>query len=289
MEASEQDERMTETPEQLRARLLRCPRVKASVLKVARSQGVPSHEREDVLQETLFRTSQSTLPPGEEPARRYINGIAKFAAIDHMRKKSEEPAESLEELDGKAHPVRERLEQRAFMQSLFAQGYERFGKKFDWFLRSKVERETSQEIGAAAGVTPSHVRDEVSVVNRWFDAAWGTKSGGIGGILALLLAVGAGWWMTHRDRPVDESQLGTYAEVRTEHRVPMDAAALRQRGKKACEDGAWSACEHDLAAARLKDPQGTTQELLDWETTAQQRMVRVDAEEEQEMNAKPGQ
>ena len=244
-----------ETPEELRARLLRCPKVKASVRKVARSQGVVSHEEEDVCQDTLLRVSQAELPPTEAEARKYINGIAKFVAIDRSRKAADEPTESLERMRREARPVRERIEQRAFMQGLFEQGYKRFGKSFEWLMQSKVHKETSEEIGAAAGVTPSHVRDQVSLVSRWFEGAWGKRTG-IGSVLALVVAVSGGWWLTHRAGTMDDSQFATYAAVKTQEVRATDAHALRQRARKACAEGAWSACEHDLAAAAELDPQG---------------------------------
>jgi DNA-directed RNA polymerase specialized sigma24 family protein len=292
-----------ETPEQLRARLLRCPKVKASAQKVGRSQGVADSDLDDVCQDTLLAASKATLPPTEAEARKYINGIAKFTAIGHLRRKREEPVESLDAMGREERPVRERIEQRAFMLGLFEQGHKKFGRAFEWFMRSKVHQETSQEIGPAAGVTPSHVRDQVSLVSRWFDGAWGQRTG-IGSVLALLLAVGAGWgwWMTHGGRGVDESQVSTYAAVRTDARHAMSADALRERGLKACDEGAWSACEHDLAAAREMDPAGTTGELQVRETVAHARMMRFDAdsgargngggngdgEEGGELNAKPG-
>jgi len=134
------------------------------------------------------------------------------------------------------------------------------------------------------------VRDEVSVMNRWFDGAWGKRTGSIGGVLALLLAVGAGWWMTHR--PVDESQMATFAQVRTDPRAAgMDAAALRERGKAACDAGAWGACENDLAAASKLDPAGHTPELQQMQQDARTKQMRFDADGPgpgEEMNAKPG-
>jgi DNA-directed RNA polymerase specialized sigma24 family protein len=292
-----------ETPEQLRARLLRCPKVRASAQKIGRSQGVADSDLDDVCQETLLGAAKATLPSTEVEARKYINGIAKFVAIDHVRKKREEPVESLEAMGRAERPVRERIEQRAFMRNLFEQGHKKFGRAFEWFVLSKVHKETSHEIGAAAGVTPDHVRVQVSLVSRWFDGAWGQRTG-IGSVLALLLAVGAGWgwWMTHGGRGVDESQVSTYAAVRTDARPAMSADMLRERGLKACDEGAWSACEHDLAAARAMDPAGTTGELQVRETVAYARMMRFDAdgdprgnpggngdgEEGGELNAKPG-
>jgi DNA-directed RNA polymerase specialized sigma24 family protein len=281
-----------ETPEQLLARLLRCPKLKAAVCKVARSQGVAAAEEEDVYQETMLRMSRATLPPMEAEARKYVHGMAKFVAIDHLRKTEEDaPTESLEGVDEDAHPQRERVEQRAFMRQVLARAREIFGEKWDWWERSKIHKETSTEIGRAAGVTPGHVRDEVSVMNRWFDGAWGKRTGSIGGVLALLVAIGAGWWMTQR--PVDESQMSTFAEVRTDHRsVGMDAGALRERGTKACDEGAWGACQNDLAAAAALDPKGETPELWLLRVNAEAKQVRQDADGNggggEEMNAKPG-
>jgi len=288
MKVSDASNPPQETPEQLRARLLRCPKVRASVCKVARSQGVVSHEEEDVCQDTLLRVSQAELPPTEAEARKYINGIARFVAIDRSRKAAGEPTESLEAMRREARPARERIEQRAFMQGLFEQGYKRFGKSFDWFMRAKVHQETSEEIGAAAGVTPSHVRDEVSLVSRWFAGAWGKRTG-IGSVLALVLAVGAGGWLTRRAQTVDESQFSTYAAVKTQEVRAMDAHALRERGQKACHDGAWSACEHDLAAAAKMDPGGVTSDLWKMREMAENRQFHLDAQPESDQdNAKPG-
>jgi DNA-directed RNA polymerase specialized sigma24 family protein len=282
-----------ETPEQLLARLLRCPKLKASVCKVARSQGVPRNEEEDVYQVTMLRMSQATLPATEAEARKYVHGIAKFAAIDHLRKTEEdEPTESLESLKKEAHPVRERIEQRAFMRQVLARGRAMFGEKWDWWERSKVHKETSAEIGRAVGVTPGHVRDEVSVMNRWFDGTWGKRTGSIGGMLVLLLALGLGakWlWTPHG---FDESQLSMYSEVRTDHRVVgMDAAALRERGRAACDAGAWGACENDLAAAAALDREGHTPELQQMQLDARTKQMRFDADgggPGEQMNAKPG-
>ena len=279
----------TETPEQILARLLRCPKLKAAVCKVARSQGVKPEVAEDVYQETMLRMSRATLPLTEAEARKYVHGIAKFAAIDYLR--SLEEAESLESLRKEAYPMRERIEQRTFMQGIFKQGFAKFGEKWDWWVRSKVHKETSGEIGRAAGVTPSHVRDEVSVMNRWFDGAWGKRTGSIGGVLTLLLAIGLGWSWTHRG-DVDESQVSTYAEVRTDSRVVgMDATALRARGQKACDAGEWSACQNDLAAAAALDPQGETMDLWQLKVDAMAKQMRRDADGNggggEEMNAKP--
>jgi DNA-directed RNA polymerase specialized sigma24 family protein len=288
MQVSDASNPPHETPEELRARLLRCPKVRASVRKVARSQGVVRHEEEDVSQETLLRVSQATLPQTEAEARKYINGIAKFVAINHFRKRAEEPTESLEGIRGEERPVPERIEQRVFMRGVFEQGYKKFGKSFEWFMRAKVHKETAEDIAAAAGLAPGHVRKELSLVSRWFDGAWGKRTG-IGSVLALVLAVSAGWWLTHREATVDESQFATYAAVKTQEVRATDAHALRERGQKACAEGAWSACEHDLAAAAEMDPQGETPELWGMKERAIGRQFYLDANPApDEDNAKPG-
>jgi len=282
----------TETPEQLKARLLRCPKLKASVCKVARAQGVARDQEEDVYQETMLRMSMATLPSTDAEARRYVHGIARHAAIDHLRKLAEEnAAESLESLEETELAVRQRMEQRVQIQGLFRQGLEKFGAKWDLWMRSKIHKETSEEIASTEGLAPSHVRHEVSIMNRWFDGAWGKRTGSIGGVLALLLAVGAGWWMTHR--PVNEADLAGFRGARSDTRVVgLDAAALRERGTKACDAGAWSACEEDLAAAAALDSAGETPERMGLEARAMSKQMRHDVDgggkDGEQMNAKPG-
>jgi hypothetical protein len=100
---------------------------------------------------------------------------------------------------------------------------------------------------------------------------------------------GAGWWLTHRDEAVDASQFATYAAVKTQEPRAMDATALRERGQKARDEGAWSACEHDLAAAAEMDPQGVTSDLWKMREKAADRQFCFDATgETDEDNAKPG-
>jgi DNA-directed RNA polymerase specialized sigma24 family protein len=280
----------SETPEQMLARLLRCPKLKASVYKVARSQGVHASEWEDVYQVTLERMAQATLPVTDADARKYVNGIAKNASIDHLRKKAtDEATDSLESLRKEPSPTIARLEQRVFLQGLFRAGLAKFGEKWDWWVRSKIHKETTAEIGHAAGVTPGHVRDQVSLMNRWFDGKWGKRTG-IGGVLVLLLAIGAGKWAL-TPHAFDESQLSTYSEVRTGPRIAApDAAALRERARGACDAGAWGACENDLVAAAKLDPAGDTPEMQQMQLDARSKQMRFDADAEGppvEMNAKP--
>jgi DNA-directed RNA polymerase specialized sigma24 family protein len=276
-----------ETPDQLRDRLMRCPRVRRALVKVARSQGVPDDEREDVVQETLLRISRQTLPTNEEKrARKYINGTGKNVAIDHMRAKDDASVESLEGMGNKAPPVDPRLEKRVFLQGLFDRAAAKFGKKWDWYVAHKLHRKTSKEIGAEHGVTDSHVRDELSVIDRWFAAAY-EKRGGVAGLLGLAIAVGLGYWMTHR--PADLSNWSTQHETRARAVQVLDAPALRERGTKRCDEGAWLACMHDLEAARQLDPQGQSPELQTLEDLARSKLTRLDARESPEMNAKPGQ
>ncbi len=282
----------TETPEQTKARLLRCPKLKASVCKVARAQGIARDQEEDVYQETMLRMAMATLPPTDAEARKYVHGIVRHAAIDHLRKLAEETdADSLDSLKEQELAVRQRLEQRVQIQGLFRQGFEKFGAKWDLWMRNKIHKETSEEIASTEGLAPSHVRHEVSLMNRWFDGAWGKRTGSIGGVLALLLVVGAGWWMTHR--PVGDADLTGSRAARTDTRVVgMDAAALRERGTKACDAGAWSACEEDLAAAAALDSAGETVERVGLEAKAISKQMRHDADgggsDGQQMNTKPG-
>ncbi|MGD0530270.1 MAG: hypothetical protein ABSE49_34365 [Polyangiaceae bacterium] len=160
---------------------------------------------------------------------------------------------------------------------------------WSWWERSKIHQESSEEIGRDAGLKASHVRHEVSEVSRWFEGTWG-KRGGVGGMLVLLLGLGLGarWLLT--PHAFDESQLSTYSEVRTEPRVALDAAALRERARAACDAGAWGACENDLAAASRLDPAGDTPELQQMQLDARSKQMRFDADGEGppvEMNAKP--
>jgi DNA-directed RNA polymerase specialized sigma24 family protein len=279
----------SETPEQMLARLMRCPKLHATVKKIARNHGVRPAEIEDVLQETLLAASTNkNLPRDEGEARKVIHGTAKHKALDWIAMKKEQEATSLDAMGGKGPRVGQRLEQRSAMQALFERGAAKFGKKWDWFLAAKVDGQTSKEIGAAHGVTDSHVRDELSVVDRWVAAAWSKQ--GVGGALALLVAIGAGWWLTHRG-PVDDSQWPTYhpsyANVVKDDRTVLDAEGLRDRARFACLDGAWNACEHDLTAARLMDPAGQTPDLDELEATARDRMTLYEQGHEQLLNAKP--
>jgi len=289
-----------ETPAELLARLMRCPKLKAAVCKVARSQGVKAEAEEDVYQETLLRMSKATLPVVEADARKYVNGMAKYVAIDFLRELEEQGSTETESLEGMKRepiPVRERIEQRTQIKQVFRLGRALFGEQvWSWWERNKVHKETSQEIGRAAGVKASHVRHEVSAVSRWVDSTWGKRTGSIGGVFVLLLAVAGGWKWTHR--PIDESQMTTFAEVRAEHGVVgLDAGALRERGKKACDEGAWGACEEDLAAAAALDSSGETVELLVMKMNAAEKQMRHDADGGgkdgergggSELNAKPG-
>ncbi len=278
-----------ETPEQLRARLLGCKRVRGALTKVAAGQGVPAHWREDVVQETLLRFSRQEMPSSEEDAvRRYINGIGRNVAVDLMRERKEDATRSLEAMDGTnaAPTVGAGLERRAYLQGLFEQGRARFGKSWDWFLASRFGGETSREISEQHAVTDGHVRKEISVVDRWFTAAYGARGGA--GLLAVLLAVGAGWWLAHRTVPLPDGGSGWHEE-RANVVQTLDAPALRERARRRCQEGAWLACAHDLEDARRIDPAGETDELRVMEWTANQRLLRFDPVEDApvEMNAKP--
>jgi DNA-directed RNA polymerase specialized sigma24 family protein len=264
-----------ETPDQLRARLLRCPKVHASIRKVARSKKVPPPEVDDVLQDTLARVSVATLPRVEDEARRYINGIAKNVAIDHLRVLLENPTEPLEEIGRDVvAPDPDVVEKRSTGDALLDKGRQVFGDKFDWFVRAKVKDESTVEIARSAGVTPGHVRDEVSIMTRFLRDHG--RASGLGVVILMLAAVALVL------RPPPQPAQGapwTPDEHYVVDGVPLDAAALRDRGKNACDAGAWEACAHDLDAALALDPDGETAEARVLRERAAE-MVRVrDAQE----------
>lgn len=243
-----------ETSDPLRARLLRCPKVHAAIRKVARSKKVPPSDVDDVLQDTLARVSVATLPPVEDEARKYINGIAKNVAIDHLRVRMEDPAEPLEEVGqdvAAADP--EIVEKRSIGDALLLKGRQIFGDRFDWFVRAKVHDESTVDIARSAGVTPGHVRDEVSMMTRFLRDHG--RASGLGVVLLMIAAVALVL------RPPPEPAQGapwTPAELHVVDGVPLDAAAMRDRGERACDAGAWEACAHDLDAAFAIDPDGET-------------------------------
>lgn len=244
-----------EEERQRRERLLTSKRLRAAIAKTARSHGVPEDDVEDVVQETLRRALHANLPREAGEATRYTNGIAANVSRDHMKEVRARRAEQtyVEEgedgglLPSEAAAQPAYFEEREIVERIVAAGHERFPRTFRWFVRARVDGETSEEIANDHGVQPGRVRAEIVGVQR-FVVEYGLKLG-VAVALIVLIVLGARW--LHRG----EEDTATY-ELRRHEPAPLDAHQLRERAERELRARQWQACLDDLDAADKMDPAG---------------------------------
>ena len=261
-----------EPPEARRARLLCSDHFGNSIRKVARNTGVAEHDIEDVVQETLARGLEIELPEDDERARRYVNGIAANVARDHLGEVVAEAADSYVEEHEEGGPAATpywdapaNFEDRDLARQVVDATKKRFPRTFSWLLRARVMDETGAEIANDNVVQSSHVRHEISRVQRFARSAGQRLGAGLA--VLVFVAIGLASWLR---RPFEALDLSTY-EARRAELPPPDADSLRARGTEACRALEWQACLDDLDAADRLDPAGA-EGASEWRRAAERHL-----------------
>ncbi|MGH7440737.1 MAG: hypothetical protein ACRENE_34020 [Polyangiaceae bacterium] len=255
--------------------LLSSARLRASITKIARKRGLPERWVEDVVHDTLKAALTADLPGEEDEARKYVHRIAANAARLQLKRVRDELEEPYDESDADpddpdaarrmavfAQPPR--VEDREVVRKVVDAGYERFPRTFPWFLRSRVLEETAAEIAKDGAVQASHVRHEISVVQR-FVRQLGERLGAIVVLALFMLAGGLAYWIRRpaagpAPSPVEAEHVAPSPEPTVSAAIeptPAEkAATLRAEAQRDFDQGGWMMCIRALDAADQLDPAG---------------------------------
>ena len=217
--------------------------------------------------------------PVEDPAagRLYMGGIARHIGIRAAKDCDDDVEdESLEDHEAAARPE-VAPEQRDLARVVEQEGRRLFPRTFPWYVRHRLLGETLKSIGDSEGVSPGHVRKEVSVIQRMLPQA--LKASGIVGMLVLAFFVQRQW------RKHTGYGEGPLTATRTQDDRRYDASTLRTRARSAFRAEAYQACVDDLDAAESLDGGQEPPEARDLRRAAMQRLLSRDAFEN---DAKPG-
>jgi DNA-directed RNA polymerase specialized sigma24 family protein len=240
----------TQTPPPFYTRKLR-----NSVRKVLRANGVPSRDLEDLFQDVMREAVKSgnNLPSREPERTQYMHGIARNRAKRYVRDKLQQPP--MVPLDAVASTPADdgpSYETVDLAQKLVAEGKRRDPQGTDWLLRDKVYDEPATEIAAQDGVPVDRVRKRIERLTRYLRDYAST-------IAMVFLVVCAGFALHGRGETSQTGgQTGGHA-TQPEETVPdatEQARALRSSALRECAAQAWDDCLRDLDAAGDLDPEG---------------------------------
>ena len=249
--------------------------LRAKIARIARKRGVPARYVEDVVHDALKNSLCAELPADDEEARKYVHRIAVNAALATMKRVRDgidepydesEPdpdnPEAIKKAPAFAPPAR--FEDRDIVRKVVDAGYERFPRTFPWFLRSRVLEETAAEIAKDDAVQASHVRHEISVVQRYLRQL-GERIGAFVVLALFVLAGTLAYWIRRpvvgpAPSPTEAEHVAPAPEptvsAATEPTPPEKAASLRADARREFDDGWWMRCIRDLNAADQLDPAG---------------------------------
>jgi DNA-directed RNA polymerase specialized sigma24 family protein len=227
------------------------PKLRASVLKVLRANGVPSHDGMDLFQDVMREAvkCREKLPAKEPKRTRYIHGIARNLAKHYVRDKMQQPPmvplDAVTSTPADDGPSYETVDLAA---KLVAEGKRRDPQGTDWLLRDKVYDEPATDIAAQDGVPVDRVRKRIERLTHYLHEYAKT-------IAMVFLVVCAGFALRGRG---ETSRTGGHV-TQPEETTPdprEQARTLRATALRECAEHAWQDCLRDLDAARDLDPEG---------------------------------
>jgi DNA-directed RNA polymerase specialized sigma24 family protein len=226
-------------------------KLRASILKVLRKNGVEARDCHDLFQEVMHEAAKrkDKLPTTEPERTQYFHGIARNRAKRYVwAKRREPPMVPLDAVRSAAATEEVSVETRERAEKYYAAAVKRDAEATDWLIRNKVYDERSTEIAAQDGQPVDRIRKRIERLLGYLRE----HANSIGMILLFVFASYALLW------PREPSLVG-HGRPEPEERAPDDAEqarTLREQALRECRERAWKDCLRDLDAARELDPIG---------------------------------